>query len=104
MREKRQVHIPAQNAKYEDKIFVKCSFCGVEAKSYLYGGDAPDWPATSSFSVDTSAIWMKTGHSYPEGGSGTYKELHVCTTCFEAKVIPALEALGVKFDEVDWDW
>jgi hypothetical protein len=104
MRETRRITIPAQNTKYEDKVFVKCNFCGVEARSYHHAGDAPEWPVKKSFEVNETSIFMKTGDSYPETGSGTFKELHVCPTCFAEKVIPALESLGVKFDEVDWEW
>lgn len=104
MRETRRITIPAQNARYEDKIFVRCSLCMVEARSYLRAGDNPEWPPEGSYGIAETAIWMKTETSYPEGGSGEYKELHVCTKCFAEKVMPALEMLGVKFDVVDWDW
>jgi hypothetical protein len=103
-RELKKVIIPART---DEKIFVKCSFCRREAFNPQSSDRDVDW-RKKQFEIAETGIFMKTGNSYPEGGSGTELVLHVCPDCFKEKVIPVLESCalpeGVKFEEVQWDW
>jgi hypothetical protein len=102
MREIRPIDIPSQEARVEKKTFVKCTFCGVEAR--YFNNEKVDWFTPGrGFGVAETGIFIKTGDSFPEGGFGEYKDLHVCPDCMEQKVVPALEALGVKFETTDWE-
>jgi hypothetical protein len=107
VRETRQIRIPPTLvATYKDQDFVKCSFCGVEAKYVT--SEKIDWPKKKSFEIAETAIYWKTENSFPEGGSGVYHEIHACPDCFQNKVIPVLEKYalpdGTKFQEKEWEW
>lgn len=104
MREIKKRTIPASE---RDQIFVKCSFCGVEASNPQSSEKEVEWKRKGRFGVAETGIFMRTGDSYPEGGSGNYLVIHACVDCFKTKVIPVLETCaleGVKFQEVEWDW
>lgn len=108
MREVRKIRIPPTLIEtYEEKEFVKCSFCGKEANGPQRNGEI-SWPLKSRYDVAATAIYWKDGTSFSEGGSGEYHEIHACPECFKEKVIPVLEncalPAGVKFQETSWDW
>lgn len=105
MREVKKIHIPGT---IRDQVFVKCSFCVVEASNPQTNEKEIEWKSKKLYSIAETGIFIRTGNSYPDGGSGIYKVLHACPDCFREKVIPVLESCalseGVKFETVKWDW
>lgn len=81
---------PARTEQEQDKVI--CDVCKQEI------------PRPDTYEVSEIEVKHRKGNSYPEGGSGTEKTCDICPVCFETKVVPALEALGVTFAEPDWDW
>lgn len=73
----------------DEEVF--CDICGEDCNASL----------RSSYDVARVEIRMEEGSSYPEGlHTETYRP-DICLTCGKDKVIPALEALGVKVKWVD---
>jgi len=66
-----------------------CDLCGGPS-----GEDESD--AAGAYRLAECTIMMKRGSSYPEGGNVNYVELDACTACFLGRIIPALEAIGMK--------
>lgn len=67
--------------KYETKR--TCDVCGVVISRSLF--DATEVQVTA-----------RTGEQYPECGRGEEYCADICIACFTDKVIPALEAIGLK--------
>ena len=105
MREIKTVQVPATK---REQIFVKCSFCGVEADNPQTNEKEVDWKRKKNYEIGESGIFLRTGDSFPDCGNGKYFVIHACPDCFKTKVIPVLESCalpeGVKFQEVEWDW
>lgn len=51
-----------------------------------------------------SSIWMKTGSSFPEGGSGEETTIDICPDCFKEKLIPWVKSFGGEPTVKCWDW
>ena len=62
-----------------------CDLCGKNV-------ERRDWYDHSEVEIEA-----RIGSSFPEGDNRTVYRADVCPACFTAKVIPALEAIGVKF-------
>lgn len=74
-----------------------CDLCGAKTKG---GG----WEGESNFSHPETRLECLTGDIYPEGDYRQYARLDVCPTCFETKIIPALESkFKVSFSRGDID-
>jgi hypothetical protein len=56
------------------------------------------------YTVLETQVSMKTGVSYPEGGSGEKLTFDICPTCFKEKLIPALKELGAQPTTSEWGW
>jgi len=67
-----------------------CDKCGIRINTVLY----------DAFDFDFE---LKTGTSYPEGGSGDKWMLDLCEDCAKA-AIELLKANGYKVREEEWDW
>lgn len=97
-KEIRPIDIPSR---VEQRTYYKCTLCGVSADN---GSSERQWWKAGSFEVKETGIFMKVGDNYPDGGWGTYVEAHICPDCFQGKVVPALEAIGLSFDKSRWDY
>jgi hypothetical protein len=75
-------------------VVITCDFCGVQATSQF------EWNA-ERFERDETTIESKLGSVYPEGDFRKRRWIDACPSCFESKIVPAIEALGVKFHEED---
>ena len=72
-----------------------CELCG--CGSTLTPGTIPDW-SRESYLSKTTVIELQDYEQYPgcaPNGTSTYTS--VCPDCFQGKVVPALEAIGIKF-------
>jgi hypothetical protein len=80
-----------------------CDLCGVKGPdSYT-----DDWESSTYDNkevVVSVTVKHKDGASYPEGGSGREFHPDICPKCFVEKVLPALRALGIKIEYVDYWW
>lgn len=103
MKTRKTVIVPAVEAKPETTKEVegpvRCDLCGRTAPSH----DHKPW-AEGAYDVTEPVMSLKTGHSYPEGGSGETLSFDVCPTCFEEKVIPWMASQGATPRTEDWDW
>lgn len=72
-----------------------CDLCGVEAPCSW------TWSREANWKRDETTIEVLTGDVWPEGDCRTRRWVDVCPSCFAAKVVPAIEALGCKFHEED---
>ena len=80
---------------YEALVETKCDLCGKTTKSNWKDG---------SFDATETEIRMKTGSSYPEGGSGEETEIDICPDCFTSKLIPWVQSQGGEPTTKEWDW
>ncbi len=81
-------------------VEIRCDLCG-QAGNHLRS-HAP-W-AAGSYDVNETEVKMRTGHSYPEGGSGEEVKYDICPTCFTEKLMPWLASQGANPTRTDWDW
>jgi hypothetical protein len=82
--------VGVEQPKPRDIIETFCDVCGEVAE-----------PATM-YRRHEATIESVVGSSYPEGDDTETTWIDVCSHCFSAKVVPALEAaLGVKFRRCD---
>jgi hypothetical protein len=72
-------------AKYELVRTAYCDFC----RKPVAGG--------SYYSANETRVSLVEGDVYPEQDCREVFDIDVCPACFRAKIVPAVEALGVKF-------
>ncbi len=72
--------------------FRTCDFCSKVIKE------------REDYEIKEASISCRRGTRYPEGGSSVTKIVDVCADCFDEKVIPVIEGLGVKFREEEHDF
>jgi hypothetical protein len=83
-------------ARHEDVLVeTKCDICG---NTFKYS-----WGAGSYEVLDTE-VRLKTGNSYPEGGSGEETTIDICPDCFKNKLIPWVKSQGGEPTTKEWDW
>jgi hypothetical protein len=70
-----------------------CDFCGIDLDHQNDGGCGGD----------EATIEALAGENFPECDCRSRYEIDVYAKCFVGKIIPAVEALGVKFRERDND-
>lgn len=94
MKNKKNVH-----RSYDDEVIesITCDIC-----KKTYSGE--HWEKASSYDVLETEVKLRTGSSYPEGGSGEETYFDICPTCFEEKLIPALKELGAIPTVKEWEW
>ena len=63
-------------------------------------GDKISFANYDAFDFDFS---LKTGNSYPEGGSGEKQEMDLCHTCAN-KLMELLKLNGYRINTSDWDY
>ena len=61
------------------------------------------WDRKNFSDISETKIYLRTGNTWPEGGSGTTKLIDTCEDCFETKIIPALRKAGIFLREEEWD-
>lgn len=90
MRKRAVVQVPAREE--ERTVEVRCDLCGKRAVAAGVWANLP---------VDEETrIWMQVGVVDRDGGGYSRTvECDICPACFEAKLVPALQALGVTFSE-----
>lgn len=89
MKHYKEVQVPATAE--TRRVNTTCDICG-------------ELITTDTFKVDRVTVEHKTVNAYPGGGSGETKSCDICSECFESKVIPALENLGVNFVTEEWEF
>lgn len=89
MRHMKTIRVPATTREVEDKK--TCDFCGA---------DIP--VRRCEFTKVT--LECDQGVSASEGGSGQKTIFDCCANCWDAKVMPALQALGAEPRKEDWDF
>ena len=82
MKHMKQVEIPACTVTKCMKI--TCDFCSNDIKE-------------EGYHFDEVVIERKQGVSYPDYHDETITRIDCCTTCWDKKVFPALQALGATF-------
>lgn len=75
-------------------VDVKCDICGATSKS--------EWKETQ-FDATEVEVRLKTGSSYPEGGSGDETTVDLCPSCFQKKLIPWIQSQGGTPTTKPWD-
>lgn len=78
-----------QTSTYSRIDKVTCDLCGVTNSGL-------DW-GTGAFEKKEVTINYVFGNDYPEGDFSKIIETNVCPGCFKEKVVPALQAIGLKF-------
>lgn len=56
------------------------------------------------YEIREVTITTEVGSTCGDGGSKTVREIDCCVTCFDAVVLPALEALGFTATEHEDSW
>ena len=83
-------------------ITVTCDLCGREGRSSE--DKCGDWNK-ESYGVSETGLFCEQGSNYGTDGYQTkVTAFDVCHVCFFAKVVPALEALGLKAQNVKRSW
>lgn len=77
-----------------EKEHTTCDLCGNPS------GDDEN----KSYTVQEASIRMEEGFRYPGGSTIEATIADCCTSCFREKVIPALEAIGLRFRKKDMGW
>jgi len=54
--------------------------------------------------VAETKVALRTGTSYPEGGSGEATEFDICPDCFEKQLMPWLKSQGATPYVSGWDF
>lgn len=80
-------HVEVKESYEETKT--TCDFCGRDLQEVSR--------KSSSYDYSRIKIDAKIGSSYPEGDSRQGYRLDVCIECFETKLKPGVEALGVEW-------
>ena len=72
--------------------WITCDLCGSEIEE------------KDRFKAYTGKISMRERTSYVDCGNTTETKADICKDCFTEKVIPALEAICVRFRTEETDW
>jgi hypothetical protein len=86
---KKTIDVPATTK--EIITHITCDFCGKKIKE-------------GNYSINEVCVRHKVGSSYPEMGEGTDTIFDMCGECFDAKLIPWAETLGVMPRIKEWDY
>lgn len=78
-----------------------CDLCGAKSTDHDSWDKRGDWVFEENTEV-TISIDEKSRN--PEGGRSDAIHYDCCPACFKAKVVPALEALGLKPREKGFSW
>jgi hypothetical protein len=94
MKTYKETPVPATTRK--DFVSVTCDLCKRVSKF-------PNFKE-SNFDALEIEVKMRTGNSYPEGGSGEEVSFDICPECFQKKLMPFLQAQGAEPTQTEWDW
>lgn len=89
MKHKKIVRVPATTREVTEKT--TCDLCQREIRKDQY--DATE-----------THVSLRTGTSYPEGGSGIEVEFDICVDCFKGRLIPWMQVQGAPVEEREWEW
>jgi hypothetical protein len=79
-----------------ERVEVACDLCGKKATvRYNPSFNRVEWPC-GNYDVLETGVFLEDGDRYPEGGSTTTTEFHVCPDCFRNKLVPWFAAQGVS--------
>lgn len=91
--------------KYEKQTRPACTFDAlVETKCDLCGKTTTREWKDGSFDATETEVRLRTGSSYPEGGSGDETTIDICPACFTSKLIPWVKSQGGEPTTKEWDW
>ena len=74
-----------------------CDLCGKEGNKWGC------WKDAAGFGEPESTVELRTGHQYPEGGTGTKWEIDICPECFENKLVPWVRSRGADIQLEEWN-
>lgn len=98
MRTKRTIEVPAKTV--DETVGVSCDLC---QRTIWTENDGPKMGPCHSF--DEVVIARNKGHQWPEGGEKESTSFgDVCSECFESKIAPFLESIGLKRSTSECDW
>lgn len=80
----------------------ECDLCGRKAQRPDVAWEDSGW-CIDETEIEVT-VRQKEGSSYPEGGSGTKYIIDLCPACFKNKLIPCLQAMGARIEQMEWDW
>ena len=89
MKHMRKVVVPAKEVELVFKT--TCDLCRDEINPEI-------------FVVEDVEVKCRTGHSYPESGSGEEVSFDICKNCFFTKLQPWLESQGAVPTTTEWEW
>lgn len=92
---KHYIEIKVPETKRKHLEYVECDLCKKQHKDNWKSG------YFDSIEIDVN---MRTGSSYPDGGSGENYEFDICPECFKNKLIPWMESQGANPTFSEWDW
>lgn len=78
---------------YQKLIETKCDLCGKVTKS--------EWKSDCYDQTETE-VSLRTGSSYPDGGSGEEITIDICPDCFTEKLIPWVKSQGGNPTTEEW--
>lgn len=81
---------------YDALVETKCDLCGKITTR--------EWREDGTYDATESEVRLKTGASYPEGGSGHETTIDICPACFKSKLIPWVKSQGGEPTTKEWDW
>jgi len=81
---------------------LQCDICKRVAQDHLHR-HAPNWSTLESDANETT-VTMRTGSTWPGGGSGEKVEIDICPDCFRDKLIPWVKEQGGEPTVTEWDY
>ena len=98
----KKIHVEPE-LKREIISHITCDICGSKGSGMDDG--VSDFAQYHDEKVEVGCFITTGGYDCDGmGGEKTIKYCNVCPTCFEEKVMPCLEKLGVKFSEETTEW
>lgn len=86
---------------HEEHDYTECDRCKQRTHEHTWN-DATDW--ASGYSIERTTVRYESGSNYPEGGSSTVIEYHLCPECFKDLIHSELESRGIVGTQEEKDW
>lgn len=80
------------------ETFLSSTTCDICKKKY-----SDEW-GKRNYEVLETNVSLKTGESFPDGGSGKIISFDICPDCFRNRLIPALKRMGAEPITTEWDF
>ena len=98
----KEVVIPTRTEKQIEKVI--CDLCK-EAEGDHESLYQNSWPSTKGNNLNETCVRWYYGRTYgSDGGNGEEIDVHICSKCFEEKLIPWLKSEGADVRIEKWDY